>query len=221
MGGDDARHITKSLRLRVGDKITVSDNGYDYLCEITRIGDCVQARIEDISKNAAEPNIQVTLFQALPKHGKFELIIEKCVELGVCEIVPIVTDYTIPSAESFDAKNERFNKLSESAAKQSRRGYIPKVQKVITLKDAVTLSEGFDIAITPYEKAEGRRIRDALCGFSGNRAALFIGCEGGFSEREIDILKNTHIVTLGRRILRTETAGFTALTIFFNETGEL
>ncbi|MDR1687735.1 MAG: 16S rRNA (uracil(1498)-N(3))-methyltransferase [Clostridiales bacterium] len=223
--GGDAVHITGALRLKKGEIITVSDGGgTDYACEITSLErGAVNLSILKSYKSSTEPEIKVTLFQALPKFGKMELIIEKCVELGIYEIVPVTTLYTtVKINDKISEKILRFNKISESAAKQCNRAFIPKVKMPVSFETAVCEIQKLDIAIAAYENEADFKIRNALEGFSGKTAGLFIGPEGGFSESEALTFKGNkiHTVSLGKRILRTETAGFACLTIFFNETGE-
>lgn len=223
--GTDAAHISGSLRLKKGDIVTVSDSaGFDYACKIESVNrSVINLIIVNSYKSSTEPEIKVTLFQAFPKHGKMELIIEKCVELGVYEIIPVITRYTIIKLnDKIDEKIKRFVKISESAAKQCNRAFIPKVLNPVSFDEALTKAKKLDIAIAAYEKETDFKMKHALTGFNGNTAGLIIGPEGGFSEEEAAMFKQNNIktVNLGRRILRTETAGFTCLTIFFNETGE-
>ncbi|MDR3091788.1 MAG: 16S rRNA (uracil(1498)-N(3))-methyltransferase [Clostridiales bacterium] len=221
IGGGDARHITRSLRLKIGAHIKISDSsGFDYECVIVEIKDSsVRAKITDISKNVSEPSVRLTLFQALPKGAKLDLIVEKCVELGVYEITPVLTEFCV-TRELNEHKSARLNKIAEAAAKQSGRGSVPKVAPLLPLAQAA--ERPFDLSLAPYEKETSARLSDALRGFSGKTAAIFIGPEGGFSPKEIELLRrNSAIVTLGRRILRTETAPIVAAALFFNETGDL
>lgn len=223
--GQDAAHISGSLRLKKGDIITVSDSsGYDYACEIVSLcRDKAVLKILNSYKSSVEPDIKVSLFQAFPKYGKMELIIEKCVELGVYEIVPIITRYTIIKVnDKIEDKIKRFNKISESAAKQCNRAFIPQIKPPVSFEDALLEMKKLDIAIAAYEKETDTKIKHTLKGFSGNSAGLMIGPEGGFSDDEAVLfrLHKIQTVTLGKRILRTETAGFTCLTVFFNEMGE-
>jgi len=224
--GGDAKHITGSLRLDKYDIITVCDgSGMDYACEILDFGQArVSLRILNAYKGSTEPDIKVTLFQAFPKHGKMELIIEKCVELGVYEIVPMITRYTVlKTNDKTQEKIKRYNKIAESAAKQCNRGIIPAVKSPVTFDCAMAEINGLDIAVAAWEKELETKMKQALDGFTGTTAGIMIGPEGGFSDDEARCFQDNHIktVSLGRRILRTETAGMTCLTIFFNETGEI
>lgn len=223
--GGDAAHISGSLRLKKGEIITVTDSsGYDYACEIVSLSrDRVSLVILNSYRSSVEPDIKVSLFQAFPKFGKMELIIEKCVELGVYEIIPVITRYTIVKInDKIDDKIKRFNKISESAAKQCNRAFIPKIKPPISFEEALLEMKKLDIAIAAYEKEADFKIMHALKDFSGSSAGIMIGPEGGFSEDEAVLFMSRKIqtVSLGKRILRTETAGFTCLTIFFNEMGE-
>jgi len=223
--GMDAAHMFASLRLKAGDIITVCDgSGKDYACEITALNkNSADLAIINTYRSSTEPNIKVTLFQAMPKYGKMELVIEKCVELGVYEIVPLITRYTqVKINEKTDVKTERFRKISESAAKQCNRAFVPQVRGALRLENALAEMKNFDIAIAAYENETQTKMKHLTKDFCGRSAALIIGPEGGFSEDEAACFAENRIrtVSLGKRILRTETAGFTCLTIFFNETGE-
>lgn len=223
--GDNANHIINALRCKIGEEIEIScGDGYDYICKIKQITDgMVVADIMDCFGNESEPNIKITLYQGLPKSEKMELIIQKCVELGIDTIVPVVTDRTIVKISGKeDKKIARWNKISESASKQSRRGKIPKVENVLTFKEAVQIAKQNDLNIIPYEKEQNTNIKQAIKGFEGTKIGIFIGPEGGFSEKEINLAIKSHIVpiTLGKRILRTETAGFITTAILLYELEE-
>ena len=231
--GEDVNHIVNVLRLGVGDDITVSDgSSRDYTCRITEAGsDYVNANIVDIFDSNAELPADIILFQGFPKGDKLELIIQKCVELGVHAIVPVMMDRTIVKLD--DKKKakrlERYNSISEAAAKQSRRGIIPEVRDVMGSKDAYDYAkEEMDVLLFPYELAEGmdgsRAIINEIKVLVDNRdidkdgklkIGIFIGPEGGFSEKEAELLKEAgaRVMSLGHRILRTETAGMTIMSV--------
>ena len=223
--GENVNHIINSLRCKIGEEIEISTgDGFDYLCKIEEISkDLVIAKIIDCFGNESEPNVKITLYQGLPKAEKMELIIQKCIELGIDEIVPINTDRTIVKlAGKEEKKLARWNKIAEAAAKQSRRGKGPKVTPVINFSQAIQQANKNDINIIPYEKEEKNSIKNIIKGFDGESIGIFIGPEGGFSEKEIDknIKNNIKPITLGKRILRTETAGFITTAILLYELEE-
>ena len=224
--GDDAGHISRVLRSKPGDLMTVCDGtGKDYEAEIFEISEnTVRLRIKRTSFTDSEPSVKITLFQGLPKGDKMEFIIQKCVELGVYSIIPVYTERCIVRFDKNKEKKktERWQKVAESAAKQSGRGIIPKIEEIMSFSDAVQASAGLDMAIIPYELEQERGLRSFLDEYrksNENTLGIFIGPEGGFSLNEIEKAVNAHLfpVTLGKRILRTETAGMTAIanTLFY------
>ncbi len=222
LDGENANHLTNVLRSKIGEEIEVScGDGYDYICKIEKINkDSVICKIIDCFGNESEPNIKITLYQGLPKSEKMELIIQKCVELGIDEIVPVNTDRVIVKlAGKEDKKIARWNKISESAAKQSRRGKIPTIQPIINFDEAISQAKNKDLKIIPYEKEKEKGIKQVIKGFTGKNIAIFIGPEGGFSDNEIKLALENNItpITLGKRILRTETAGFITTAILLYE----
>ncbi|MFV0503006.1 MAG: RsmE family RNA methyltransferase [Lachnospirales bacterium] len=214
---DEAKHI-QVLRYKVGDEIIIGDGkGYDYICTIEKIEkNKVISRINVKNKCLSEPDVSITLFQALPKSSKMENIITQNIEMGVKEIVPIETKFTI--AKSKDNKIDRWQKIAESSSKQSMRGIIPKIHKTISLKESLEYND-FDLKIVAYEKEKNLRIIDVL-NKNIKKIALYIGSEGGFSLDEIELFKenNFKIITLGERILRTETAGIACTSVIVNIT---
>jgi len=225
--GEDVKHISKVLRLKKGDKILICNRqGIDYECIIKDMEKIITAEI--ISKNASigEALTKITLFQALTKSDKMDYIIQKAVELGVHRIVPVVTERTIVKIENEKKENsklQRWNKISESAAKQSQRGIIPEVAAVIPLIEAFNQAEKMDLKLIPYEMEKNNHLKDLLANCTAKSIAIFIGPEGGFEESEINLAKEHGIipVTLGRRILRTETAGLVTVSIMMYEMGEM
>lgn len=220
----DIQHIVKVLRLREGDKIDISDAvKWEYETEISYIDkEYVEAVILDKQKFTNEPFTKVTLFQGVPKQGKMELIIQKTVELGIYEIIPVFTDRTVVTDNGkFSKKIERWQKVSDEAVKQCKRGIIPNIGEDITFKQMLTLLAGFDLVLFPYENEDNRTIKDALRGldYKPETVAIIIGPEGGFSDKEADNLRelNTQCVTLGKTTLRTETAGMAALAMVMYE----
>ncbi len=223
--GEDAVHITKSLRMSVGEVITVCDSKrIEHLCKIERINsDGVLVRVISQSECNNEPDINITLFAALTKGDKMEAVIQKSVELGVNEIVPIMTDRCVsrPDSKSAEKKVQRYQKISSQAAMQSRRAIIPTVSRVIELKKVAQSLENFDKIILFYEGG-GKPIRDIITDTDKN-IAIFTGPEGGFEEREVKFLLESGAVcaTLGKRILRAETAPLAALAAIMFHTGNL
>lgn len=223
--GEDVNHIKNVLRLTVGDSITVSDgSSRDYECVIASISDVVTADIVDIHDCNAELPVKLRLFQGVPKADKFELIIQKAVELGAAEIIPVMMERTVVKLDDKkqDKKLERYRKIAEAAAKQSRRGIIPEVSSYISFKNAVkTLTEADDkvkrLILVPYESAEGMDYARNIIASAGeyDEIDIFIGPEGGFADSEIEFAKQNgaSIISLGNRILRTETAGLAILSI--------
>ena len=233
--GGDARHIALALRLKAGGMVTVCCSGMDHVCEILSVsGETVRLAVRSSAYECSEPPVMATLFQATPKNDKFEMIIQKCVELGVHEIVPVLTEHTVvkPQAHTQEIRIKRYNKIAESAAKQSGRSYVPAVAATISLAEAAERAKGMDIRFVCHEKERARRAGDHIKrawgafekdAVTAKTAAVFVGPEGGFSDGEIESLKKSGItaVSLGGRVLRTETAAFTALIILLYETGGL
>ena len=220
--GENANHIINVLRCKIDEEIEISTgDGYDYICKIEEISkESLVVKIIDCFGNESEPNIKITLYQGLPKADKMELIIQKCIELGIDEIVPINTDRSIVKLSGKeDKKIIRWNKIAESAAKQSRRGKIPKVTNIINFDDAINKAKENDFNIIPYEKERVNTIKNITKNLNGTKIGVFIGPEGGFSESEIEnAIKNSILpITLGKRILRTETAGFITTAILLYE----
>lgn len=219
--GEDAKHIATVLRSRVGDELTLCDGeGMDYFCKISELEYGVVAEILSKTPSASEPKTKITLYQGLPKADKMEMIIQKCVELGIDRIVAVSTERAIVKLDKKEEKKlDRWQKIAESAAKQSGRGKIPEIHnKVLRFKEAVAEAKTLDGAIIAYEKEEEKNIRSFVKTFSGDSIGVFIGPEGGFSEEEFSLAVEAGIspITLGKRILRTETAGMvtTALLLY-------
>jgi len=228
--GGDVNHMRNVLRLGPGDAVTATDpvSGTDYLCEISRL-DNFHAELKIISSGPSgrEPDYKTTMFLALLKGDRFDLAIQKCVELGAHAIVPVTTERTVAGlgADKSSVKTERRNRIAESAAKQCMRGVVPRVSDAVTLDKAVEMSRGMGIRFAAYEKETNARIRDVVGGAPdrGNKtAAIFIGPEGGFTDGEARMMSDGGVKTasLGSRVLRAETAAFTALIIFLYETGD-
>ena len=236
--GEDVNHIKNVLRMKIGEEISVG-NGEDdneYRCEIESIEeDKVICNLLFIKESGVELPAEVYLFQGLPKNDKMELIIQKAVELGVCHIVPVATKRAVVKLDDKKAKSKviRWQAISEAAAKQSQRAVIPKVHDVMTFKEAVNFVGNFESKVIPYELSHGMdetkrwisKVSDDIYSLKEKgekdninayyKIAIFIGPEGGFDENEIEIAKGAGVmpISLGRRILRTETAGMTTLSI--------
>ncbi|MBS5957395.1 MAG: 16S rRNA (uracil(1498)-N(3))-methyltransferase [Clostridiales bacterium] len=219
--GPDVNHIKNVLRMGAGEEVLIS-NGVDkdYLCEVTSVtSQEVTARILTVEEGGRELPARITLFQGLPKGDKMELIIQKAVELGAYEIVPVETKRTVVKLDKKkeEAKLRRWNAVSESAAKQSKRLIVPEVTGVKSLKEALVFSKEFDVTVIPFENAKGmERTREILSQVKpGMNVGIFIGPEGGFEDSEIELSESfgAKTVTLGKRILRTETAGLSVLSI--------
>lgn len=220
--GTDVNHITNVLRMEKGEEVQVSDGqgGQVYRCEIASFEeDTVRLNILEILKDGMELPSKIYLFQGLPKADKMELIIQKAVELGVSEIIPVATKRAVVKLDDKKAaaKCKRWQAISESAAKQSKRMLIPEVKLPMDFKKALSYAAEMEVRLIPYELAEGMEgTRKLIEGIRpGQSVAVFIGPEGGFEESEIELAKEAGVlpITLGKRILRTETAGMTVLSI--------
>lgn len=215
--GADAHHVGFSLRMKPGEQLTLCCGGIDYDCEISSItGDCVYLDLIEKHPCMAEPDINVTLFQAVPKLDKLEFIIQKSVELGVSRIVPVLTRRCIsrPDSRDFEKKLKRLTKIAEEAAKQSGRGIIPEVTPIVSYKQALEMMGSLDKTIMFYEAEGGKPFGEV--DFSGSKnIGLVIGSEGGFDADEVRMAVDagTERVWLGKRILRCETAPITGLSI--------
>lgn len=222
LSDEDAKHVKTVLRARVGEEITVSDGqGVDYFCRIADMEDGVIAEVMREENCQSEPKTKITLYQALPKGDKMETIIQKCVELGIDRIVAVSTERCIVKLDKKEEKKlVRWQKIAEAAAKQSGRGKIPQMaSRVLHFAEALQDAGGLDAALIPYEKEQERGIRSFVTAFSGESIGIFIGPEGGFTAEEIQAAVQQGVlpVTLGKRILRTETAGMAALAILLYE----
>ncbi len=221
MEGPDVNHIKNVLRMKPGDQVMVSDGeDMQYLCALESFTDgLVWFEIVDTWKENRELPSKLYLFQGIPKSDKMELIIQKATELGVHEVVPVVTGRTVVRLDEKKAqkKTARWNAIAESAAKQSGRSRIPQVREVMAFSEALAFAGELDVLLIPYEKAEGMEsTRQAIEGIRpGQSVGIFIGPEGGFEEAEVEQAMECGAapVTLGRRILRTETAGFVVLSM--------
>lgn len=223
--GEDVYHIARSLRMKKGEEIILCDGqGTDYFGVIKDIsGDRVEVKIINSEKTKSEPDIKVTLFQALPKGDKMEDIIKKSVELGVFKIVPFISERCIsrPKAEAGARKRERWQKIALEAAKQSQRGIVPQVGGIIGFSDVLQQLSGFTHSIMFYE-GQARPLSEVL-NPGIKEIGILIGAEGGFSDSEVKAAQNLGIpaATLGPRILRCETAPICALSVIMYATGQM
>lgn len=242
--GDDVNHIKNVLRMKIGEEISVS-NGEDmkeYRCEISSIeDDRVVCTLMFVKESGVELPVNVILFQGLPKGDKMETIIQKCTELGIYSVVPVNTKRCVMKLDPKKEKSRiaRWQGIAEAAAKQSQRGVIPEIKPVMSFKEAVNLASGFEAKSIPYELAEGMNdtknwiesVKNVATDYMTKTAdnssvpatkpgvAVFIGPEGGFTEEEVEYARNAGItpISLGKRILRTETAGMTVMSILMYE----
>lgn len=229
--GDDARHISKVLRMKEGDCITVGDMcNTDYTCKIANISkaevvlDILASQLSD-TENA----VKISVFQALPKASKMEYIIQKCVELGAHEIIPCATKHCVVKLDTDSDKQkkvQRWQSISEAAAKQSMRSIIPKVNIPLDFKSAMETLKNYDVCFICHENEQKTTLKSFLQKAKDekqiNSVAFFVGPEGGISDEETQYIKDNNIacVTLGKRILRTETASTAVISMLnyeFNE----
>ena len=221
--GDEAAHMLKTLRMRAGDTLTLFDGA----------GNCAEAVLEEVFqkeararilrryKSETEPRLKITLFQAIPKNPKMDHIVQKATEIGVCEIVPVRTKRIVAKMDG-GAKTERLRKIAMEAAKQCGRAVIPKVCEPTDFKDALKEAQKCEKIIIPYECEREGSIKDVL-GRETASCAIFIGPEGGFEESEVEeaLSFGAKKITLGKRILRTETAGLAASVLCLFMSGDM
>ena len=225
ISGDDAKHIAKVLRMHVGEKLVACDcQGFDYDCVIDSLTDKeVELSVERKYLSETEPSVRVTLYQAMPKSDKMELIIQKAVELGVSAIVPVQTKRCVsrPDAKSMAKKLERYNRIALEAAKQCGRGRIPQVLPMLDFGDAIKAMREDQRAFLFYENSTSSFRKELEQGVSS--VSIMVGAEGGFEEEEVQKALDLDIasLSLGKRILRCETAPLAALSIIMYETGNM
>ena len=224
--GSDVNHISNVLRMKTGEKIRISSTkGCSYFCKIAELTmDEVIAKIEAVDETGTELSNNIYLFQGLPKSDKMELVIQKAVELGVYEVIPVSMKNCVVKLDEKKAqgKRKRWQAIAESAAKQSKRTMIPQIHEVLSFKEAVQTAQELDIALVPYENERGMdATRELLHGIRrGQSIGVFIGPEGGFAPEEIAMVaeqESMYKISLGRRILRTETAGLATLAMLVYE----
>lgn len=214
--GEDVQHIAKVLRLRAGDEVTLCDGAKtEYTARIDSVEkERIMLRVLETAASKTESAVEITLYQGLPKAGKLETIIQKCVELGIGKVIPFDAERSVVklSEKDFAKKQSRYQRVAYEAAKQSRRGIIPEVSGLVKL--AKEDFSGFDLILLAYEEERGTTLKKALrAKMDAKRIALIVGPEGGFAPEEADMLiqRGAVSVSLGPRILRTETAGMAML----------
>lgn len=218
--GADCNHIKNVLRMRVGNTILVSENGKSHLCEIESMGEAaVTARVMEENYRETELPVKIYLFQGLPKSDKMELIIQKAVELGVHEIIPVEMHRSVVKLDEKkkESRRSRWQAIAESAAKQSKRNAIPNVADVLSYKQAMEKAREMGLFLVPYENERGMvATKEALAKMErGMSVGILIGPEGGFEPKEIDLASEAggELVSLGARILRTETAAIASVSM--------
>lgn len=223
--GDDVKHITKVLRLKCGDTVSVCDgNKTDYICTITDWDkDAISLHIDSVTENNNESNIELTLFQGFPKGDKLDYIIQKSVELGAVSVVPVAMKRSVAKANREDSRILRRRRIAEEAAKQCMRGIVPSVEECISYEQMLQRIGDFDLCILPYENEKSNRLKNCLKDKNQvTRVAVIIGPEGGFEEEEVEkaVEKGAFAVKLGPRIMRCETAPIAAISAIMYEVGD-
>lgn len=225
--GNDVRHIKDVLRLRLGEEIELSSDGTTYICEIEEISKSrVLTKIKGRQEGSHESNVEISLFQGLAKGNRMELIFQKGTEVGIKNFYPVVTHRSVVKINNIKKeqnKVDRWKAIVEEAAKQSKRDIIPSVNSIISFDDMIDILKDEGNIIVPYEEEKSITIGEGLSDIKPGRINIIIGPEGGFEEEEISKLKSIggKVVTLGPRILRTETAGPITAAIVLYEVGDL
>lgn len=226
--GEDVNHIRNVLRLEKGEQIKICDKDLseNYVCEITEVSkEYINCKILVKTNLDVEGNIELSIFQGLPKSDKMELIIQKCTELGAFEFTPVEFARSIVKLSPKDSakKIERWQKISEMAAKQSKRDLVPEIKNLINIKELCNQIKDYDLVLLAFENENKNSLKDELLKMKDSKdklkIAVIIGPEGGIEEEEVEVLKNSgaKVVTLGRRILRTETAALSMASIIMYE----
>lgn len=225
--GNDVKHIKDVLRLKENQMIDISSDGILYRCEIKEIEkDKIQVKIHSKEEGKNESKIEIFLYQGLAKGTKMEFIFQKNTEIGVKEFFPVATHRSVVKINEIEKENKkiaRWNAIVEEASKQSKRDYIPKVNNILSFNEMIDILRNEENILVPYEDENSFTIKEGLNIVKGNKVHIIIGPEGGFENEEIQQLKDigAKVVTLGSRILRTETAGFVASTITLYELGDV
>lgn len=230
--GDDVKHIYKVLRLNEGEKVVLNNcNGSEYLGEIDSVSKTeVLVKILEKLEINNESAVEIYLFQGLPKAQKMDLIVQKGTELGIKNFIPVITDRVDVKLKGDFKKLDRLNRIALEAAKQSKRSIIPTVSEPIVFENVLDECKDMDLFLVPYENADNLGVKGVIANLRKKdilnkikKIGIMVGPEGGFEESEIEKLKNegAYIITLGNRILRTETAGFVAASLIQYELGDL
>lgn len=222
---EDVKHIAKALRVKVGEPLEICDgHSKEYIVMVKSISEvvvCHDIKVNDINR---ESPLRIDLYQGLAKGSKMDTIIQKAVELGVRSVVPTLMHRSIVKidAQGEKKKTERWQKIADEAAKQSKRSHLPTIEPVVNLSKLKDLSK-YDLILLAYEQENTLKVKEAIEDFSGQNIAVFIGPEGGFEESEIDVLEKLggKSISLGSRILRTETAGVMLLSILQYALGDV
>lgn len=225
--GEDVKHISKVLRCRIGEELEICDNdNNEYICEITNIDKSqVELNIVEVVDIKRESDLKIKVYQGLPKGPKMEMILQKLTEVGVDEVILVQTKRTVVKVDDKkeDKKIERWERIIYEAAKQSKRGKIPKLRGVLSFKEALADMKENDFNIAPYENERTKSIKQAIKGVDIKNIGIFVGPEGGFEDTEIKAIEEIggQSVSLGPRILRTETASLVASSIVLYELSDL
>ncbi len=222
--GEEAQHISRVLRMKKGDNVTLCDGeGFFYEAVLSDFSDkTVVADILSKRKAETEPTVKVTIFQGVPKNPKLETIIQKLTEIGAVRLVPVDTKRAVAKLDK-ENKVDRLRKIAKEASKQSKRGIVPEVLSPVSFREAVKMATEADLALIPYEEEREMSLKKALTGKTPKTVSVMIGPEGGFDSEEIKLAKENGIisVTLGKRILRTETAPLAVCSAILYELGEM
>lgn len=225
--GSDAVHIYQVLRMKAGELAVICDGkGTDYLCRIIQCDkNAVELEILDKQLNEAEPTVNIRLFQCVPKSDKFDFIVQKAVELGANSVIPVLSKRCVsrPDQKSAAKKRERYQKIADEAAKQCGRGIIPEIGEMISFSEAInSFDKDNNLGILFYE-CGGATINSIIADNKKKNIDIIIGCEGGFEEKEVEhaVSRGFLTATLGKRILRSETAPVSALSVLMNLTGNM
>ena len=224
--GEIAHHLERVLRVRVGERVILCNGkSVDYHCIVESVNP-LNLRVESQKDSETEPILKLNLYQSIPKSDKLEWIIQKSVELGVHSIIPIISEHSVVKKISGSGKMKRYQKIAESAAGQSMRGIIPKVHEPITMEEALRYAKGLMLAALEPSlkdlKQTAKKALDAVHFDNLNEIALWIGPEGGFSLNEVELMKNEafNFISLGPRVLRTETAAIAAVAQIMSAIGD-
>lgn len=222
--GEEAKHISRVLRMKKGDNVTLCDGeGNFYEAVLTAFSEnSVTAEILSERIAETEPKTKITLYQGIPKNPKLETIVQKATEIGALRIVPMATKRAVAKIEKGN-KIDRLRKIALEASKQSKRGVVPEVCEPVTFSEAVKEASKAELSIIPYEEETEKSLKSVLSGKTPATVSVMIGPEGGFDESEIKLAKDMGIisVTLGKRILRTETAGLAVMSAVLYELGDM